>query len=97
MPPQPEWRDFTVYPPSSKIESADPLGLTGVKRFEQVVIPQNHEIKMLPPLVFSYFDPNLKSYRLLSNAPIPLVVRPSAAVALPAGLTNRAAGEPPQG
>ena len=95
LPAQADWRDFTSYPPSNKIDSNDPLGLTGVKSFEQVVIPQNHEIKALPPLVFSYFDPNLKSYRTLSSPPIPLTVRPTAAVAAPPSLTNTGSAAPP--
>lgn len=87
LPPQPQWREFKLYPPSSKIESNDPLGLVGVKSFEQVVIPQNHEIRELPPLRFSFFDPNQKSYRVLSNAPIALRVQSAASASLPS-LTN---------
>src|SRR6185369_1452805 len=60
LPPQADWQDFKAYPPTSKVESNDPLGLSGVKSFEQVIIPQNHELKMLPPFRFSFFDPNQK-------------------------------------
>jgi hypothetical protein len=48
-----------------------------------VVIPQNHELKFLPSFRFSFFDPALRSYRTLSNAPIALTVRPSAAAIPP--------------
>ena len=71
LPPQPQWREFKAYPPSRNVESKDPLGLSGTATFEQVLIPQNHEIKFLPPLEFSYFDPNQKSYRTLTGGAIP--------------------------
>jgi hypothetical protein len=81
LPAQPSWSNFNVYPPNSKIEGADPFGLSGTKRFEQVVIPQKQEIAALPPFQFSYFDPNQRSYRTLSGPAVPLIVRPTAALA----------------
>jgi hypothetical protein len=96
LPPQPDWRDFNTYPPTSKVETTDDLGLAGVKNFEQVVIPQNHEIKVLPPVRFSFFDPSARSYRTLSGPAIPLSVRPSAtAAAPPPSLTNANSGATP--
>ncbi len=94
LPPQPDWRDFTSYPPSSKVESSDALGLTGVKSFEQVIIPQNHEVKMLPPFQFSFFDPNQKSYRTLSGPAVALNVRPTASAFAPIS-TNAASPQSP--
>ena len=96
LPDQPQWREFKIYPPTSTVTNRDPLGLSGVKSFEQVLIPQNHEIKILPPLEFSYFDPNQKSYRTLSNAGIPLIVGHAAATsAQPSVLTSAAPTTPP--
>ena len=83
LPSQPEWTDFKAYPPTSKVDSADPLGLSGVKNFEQVIIPQNHEIRLLPGFQFTFFDPNQKSYRTLSGPAIPLTVRPAASASAP--------------
>jgi hypothetical protein len=83
LPPQADWRDFKAYPATAKVESSDPLGLSGVKSFEQVIIPQNHEIKMLPPFRFSFFDPSQKSYRTLSGPAIPLNVRATASASAP--------------
>jgi hypothetical protein len=88
LPAQPDWRDFNTYPPTAKVEANDDLGLQGVKSFEQVVIPQNHEVKALPPLRFSFFDPQARSYVTRESQPIPLSVRPTAAVAPPPTLTN---------
>jgi hypothetical protein len=92
LPPQTQWGEFKAYPPTSSVETSDPLGLSGTKTFEQVVIPQNHEIKALPPVRFSYFDVGQRSYRTLTHAPIPLVVRRSATRAAPPMLTNGSPG-----
>lgn len=96
-PAQTQWRDFNTYPATSKAETSDELGLVGTKSFEQVIIPQNHEIKILPPVKFSFFDTSSKSYRTLTGPSIPLTVRPSGVVAtqLPS-LTNSASGKGPQ-
>lgn len=96
LPEQPQWREFKIYPPTSTNEFTDALGLSGVKTFEQVLIPQNHEIKMLPPLEFSYFDPNRKNYRTLTNAGIPIIVGYAASTsAQPSILTSAAPAAPP--
>ncbi|MFM1769537.1 MAG: hypothetical protein RJA22_2066 [Verrucomicrobiota bacterium] len=96
FPPQSDWRDFKTYPPSAKVELSDPLGLAGTKRFEQVVIPENHEIRNLPPLQFSFFDPQARAYRTLSSAAVPLNIRAAAASSLPPpALTNAAGGANP--
>ena len=77
VPSQSAWRDFKTYPPTTKLESTDPLGLQGTKHFEQVVVPQNAEIKELPGFSFSYFDPAARAYRTLTQPAVPLTVRPS--------------------
>ncbi|MBI3416198.1 MAG: protein BatD [Verrucomicrobia bacterium] len=77
------WKEFKTYPATSKVETSDELGLQGTKMFEQVVVPQNTEIKVVPELAFSFFDPNLKGYRTLKQAPTPVVVRPAGATQLP--------------
>ena len=96
LPAQTDWRDFTTYPPTAKTELSDPHGLAGTKRFEQVVIPQNHEIKTLPPFKFSFFDPAAKTYRTLSSPAIALDIRPAGvAAAPPPTLTNSTTATPP--
>lgn len=78
LPPLEEWREFKVYPPTSKVESEDPLGIEGAKTFEVVVAPQNAEVRALPPLRFSFFDPAQRAYRTLTQPATPLLVRPTA-------------------
>jgi hypothetical protein len=92
LPNQSTWTDFKVYPANSRVDATDPFGLTGTKSFEQVVVPQKEEISMLPPVEFSFFDPNARTYRTLSGPGVPLIVRPTAArVSLP---TLAASGQP---
>jgi hypothetical protein len=78
LPPLDDWREFKVYPPNSKVESEDPLGIEGAKTFEMVVAPQNAEVRALPPLRFSFFDPAQRAYRTLTQPATPLLVRPAA-------------------
>ncbi len=89
FPAQSDWREFTTYPATSKSEPGDELGLAGTRSFEQVIIPQNHEIKFLPPVKFGFFDPEQRSYRTLTGPAIPLTVRPSSGPQTPLpSLTN---------
>jgi hypothetical protein len=83
LPPQTGWQDFKTYPPTTKLETTDALGLQGTKTFEQIVTPQNSDIKALPPFSFSFFDPDQKAFRTLTQPAIPLVVRPSGATPAP--------------
>jgi hypothetical protein len=72
--------DFKAYPPSVKAtETSDQFGLQGSKTFEQVVVPQNAEVKELPPISFSFFDPEQASYHTLTQPALKLLVRPGAA------------------
>lgn len=88
LPDQPAWHDFKIYPPTTKLETTDQLGLQGTKTFEQIVTPQNSSIKTLPPISFSFFDPEVKAYRTLTQPAIPLVVRPGGAAVAPTVLAS---------
>jgi hypothetical protein len=93
LPEQSAWRGFKVYSPSSKVELSDQLGLQGTKTFEEIVAPQTHEIKALPPVSFSFFDPDQKAYRTLTQPPIALTVRPGGSVAAPSIITANRSGQ----
>jgi hypothetical protein len=88
LPNQSAWNQFNTYPPTSRVDTSDKLGLQGTKSFEQIVVPQNADIKALPPVSFSYFDPEQKAYRTLSQPGIPLVVRPAGAAVAPTFVAN---------
>jgi hypothetical protein len=83
LPAQEAWREFKTYPSTAKVETTDNLGLQGMKTFEQVVVPQNAEIKTLPEIQFSFFDPEKKNYRSLTQPATLLIVRPSGSAQFP--------------
>jgi hypothetical protein len=96
LPDQPAWHDFKLYPPTSKVESSDPLGVTGTKTFEEIVVPQNSDVRALPPVSFSFFDSDSKVYRTLTGPAIALSVRPGGSTAVPViAAANRAAQDNP--
>ncbi len=93
-----DWPEFKLYPPTSKIETTDALGISGVKTFERVIIPQSANVSELPPISFSFFDPQQRAYRSLSTPPLPVTVRRSdAGQPQPTVLANskQAADNPP--
>jgi tetratricopeptide (TPR) repeat protein len=76
-----------VYPSSAVAESEH--WATIEKRFEQVVIPQAPGAVTLPPLEFSFFDPDDGAYHTASTRPIALHVLPA-----PAGQTATVVSSP---
>ena len=95
IPESKEWREFKTYPPASRVEVTDDIGLAGTKTFEWVVVPQNSEIKQLPAIEFSYFDPNTKSYQTLRHSPMPVTVKPAAVAPAPTLAKAGAPSTPP--
>ncbi|MBE0540266.1 MAG: protein BatD [Verrucomicrobia bacterium] len=83
LPEQSAWRDFKIYPPTAAVETSDPLGVQGKKTFEQIVSPQSTDIKELPPFSFSFFDPDAKVYRTLTQPAMKLLVRPGGTAPAP--------------
>ncbi len=77
------WRDFKVFPPTSKIEITDPLGIEGTKTFEEIVTPQSTDVRALPQFSFSFFNPADGKYCTLTNPPVPLVVRAGGVTTMP--------------
>ncbi len=96
LPEQPAWRDFKTYPPTTKVDATDALGVQGTKTFEQVIVPQNPDLKAIPPVSFSFFDPDQKQYRTLTQPAVPLIVRPGGSVPTPTvAAASRAAPDNP--
>jgi hypothetical protein len=83
LPEYADWHDFKTYPPTSQTKASNPFGTEGTKVFEQVVVPQNAEVRQLPPFSFSYFDPEQKAYRTVSQPGIPLTIRPTGSTPAP--------------
>ena len=83
LPPQDAWRDFRTYPPTTKVEPGDQFGFQGTKTFEQIISPQNSDVRELPPLTFSFFNPDDGQYHLLTQPAVPLVVKAAGASPMP--------------
>jgi hypothetical protein len=99
LPDQPAWRDFKAYPPTSKVATSDQLGIEGVKTFEQIVTPQNTDVRELPAFSFSFFDPGAKTYRTLTQPPVQLAVQSSGTTPAPVIAATKSANSqapPPQ-
>lgn len=70
---------FRMYDPTElKVEQRP-----GRRVFEQVVIPREAGLTELPPVRFTYFDPNAASYRMIVRGPISLVVHAAASAVEP--------------
>ena len=78
-----DWREFKLYPPTAKVETRDQMQIDGSKYFEQVITPENADVKEIPGFAFTFFDPNARTFRTLEHAPLPIVVRPTAATPQP--------------
>lgn len=72
-----QWGDFKTYQPVSKTDPIDALGIEGVKSFEIAAVPNSIAVKEIPPVSFSYFNPQKRQYETATHPPIPLEVRPS--------------------
>jgi hypothetical protein len=71
-----QWK---TYPPKSSFNTSDPIGLSGMKTFEQPVIASKPGAQELPGLTFSYFDPNERRYVTARSAPLSVSISPSLA------------------
>ncbi len=93
--PLPVMPDLAIY--SSKREdnvhavAGDQIG--GEKSWEYVIVPKAPGVHTIPPLSFSYFDPEREKYQTLTTAPVELQVAPGAdsgnAVSALAGLNKQ--------
>jgi hypothetical protein len=95
LPDQSAWHNFKVYPPTSKVETSDRLGIDGSKTFEEIVSPENADVHELPPFSFSYFDTGTGGYRTLTQPAEPLMVRATSMAPVPT-VANTTAAQPPQ-
>jgi hypothetical protein len=92
LPDQPAWRDFKVYPPTSKVETSGQLGLEGGKTFEEIVTPQNTDVHELPQFSFSFFDPDDGNYHTLTQSAVQLAVHATGLAPAPVIAAAKTAG-----
>jgi hypothetical protein len=83
-PELPESADWRAYAPEASFQPRDEGEvLRGSKRFDYVLIPQEIGTLNLPPVPFSFFDPDAKDYETLEAPPIAVTVVPDPNVATP--------------
>ena len=83
MPDGKAWDGFKTYPVTSSVETSDQFGLQGTKTFEQILSPENSDVKEIPPVSFAYFDPDAKQFRTLTHPATKLTVRQGGIVTAP--------------
>lgn len=86
-----QWK---TYPPKSSFNTSDPIGLSGMKTFEQPVIASKPGVQALPGLTFSYFDPDKRRYETARSASLSVLISPSLADSRAAPATPSAAASP---
>jgi hypothetical protein len=69
------------YKPVARFAASDSVGLRGTKTFEQAVVPLQAGKLNIPPVNFSYFDPEDARYITRSTGPIAIQVAPASSVA----------------
>ena len=89
LPDQAAWNDFKIFPPTSKVETSDQLGLEGRKTFEEIVTPQNTDVHALPPFSFSFFNPDDGKYHTLTQPAVPLAVHSGGTTVMPVIAANK--------
>jgi hypothetical protein len=65
---------WKTYPAKSQFDPDDSAGYAGTKTFEQAVVPLAPGRDQIPPIAFSYFDPNSQGYVTRSTSPIAIEV-----------------------
>ena len=70
--------DWKSYKPVARFAPADSIGSEGTKTFEQAVLPLEAGHLNIPPLSFSYFDPETAKYVTRTTMPLAIDVAPVA-------------------
>lgn len=86
LPDLPEGVAFQLYPGTNSFTEGDPLGLSGSKTFEAVVVPERAGVQTLKWPWLTFWDPGTKAYVTDQPRPLSFNVRPGAtAQAAPVG------------
>lgn len=84
-----------AYSGTNSFDAAEPLGLTGTKTFEEVVIVESPAVKALNFEPYSFFDPETGRYTTARLGAIPILVRDGAGPGLQSSVTTNIAGRGP--
>jgi hypothetical protein len=89
LPDQSSLQNFKIFPPTTKTGITDQLGLEGTKTFEEIVTPQNSDVREWPPFSFSFFNPDDGKYHTLTQPAVPLAVHSAGATPMPTIAANK--------
>lgn len=76
LPDLPSGSGFQLYLGTNSFTPNDPLGLSGKKTFEAVIIPESPGVHSLKWPMLAYWDPSTKAYRTDADHPLSIHVRP---------------------
>jgi hypothetical protein len=98
LPSQASWNGFKTFSPTSKTDASDDAGDEGTKTFEEIVAPESANIHELPPISFSFFNPDDGNYHTLTQPAMPLFVTSVGATPVPtvAGVKPENQAQQPQ-
>lgn len=68
---------FKSYDPTTKTTKNE-LNTEGSREFQQVLVAKNTDVKAIPVVRLSFFDPGEGKYKTATAGPVPLSVQPSA-------------------
>jgi hypothetical protein len=68
---------WKTYSPTAKFAAEDDIGHRGEKTFEQPLIATQSGTQSLPPLTFSWFDPNSRRYVVARTSPLKVAITAS--------------------
>lgn len=70
-------KGFKIYPPRLQDSTPGTSGVGGRKVYEQVIEPTSTDVKQVPAIKFSYFDPRVEKFIEITKGPFTLTVKPS--------------------
>ncbi|BCO09405.1 hypothetical protein GF1_17810 [Desulfolithobacter dissulfuricans] len=70
-------KEWKTYPPSNQFTDQGNGQDKKEKSFEQIIVPTDQNITAIPPVSFSYFDPDAETYITLTSDSIPLNLQKS--------------------
>lgn len=74
-PPVPEVEGWRIYPPRARMEEGD-VPYRGVKTFEYIFTPIHETVSEVPPVAFSWFDPQRAAWEEVILGSDPVRIRP---------------------
>ena len=76
VPPEIDFGDkFKAYEMSLINENISKDGRSGRKLYEQVIVPKSADVKEVPEISFSYFDPFEEKFKEIKYGPFPITVK----------------------